>query len=59
MCCPDSLHAERRGSKKTTFQKRSGSVMTITSTNRKDKNAWEIPSLKTYLTSIIVRKKRH
>jgi hypothetical protein len=24
--------------------------MTITSTNQKGKNAWEIPSLKTYLT---------
>jgi hypothetical protein len=23
------------------------------------KNAWEIPSLKTYLTSIMIRKKRH
>ena len=40
-----------------TFQKRSWSVMTITSTNRKGKNAWEIPSLKTYLTSIMIRKK--
>jgi hypothetical protein len=26
--------------------------MTITSTNRKGENAWEIPSLKTYLTSL-------
>jgi hypothetical protein len=25
----------------------------------KGKNAWEIPSLKTYLTSIMTRKKRH
>jgi hypothetical protein len=25
----------------------------------KGKNAWEIPSLKTYLTSIMIRKKRH
>jgi hypothetical protein len=32
-------------------------VMTITSTNRKDKNAWEIPSLKAYLTSIMISKK--
>jgi hypothetical protein len=31
----------------------------ITLTNRKGKNAWEIPSLKTYLTSIMIRKKRH
>jgi hypothetical protein len=30
--------------------------MTITSTNRKGKIAWEIPSLKTYLTSIMIRK---
>jgi hypothetical protein len=29
--------------------------MTITSTNRKGKNAWEIPSLKTYLTSIVIK----
>jgi hypothetical protein len=34
-----------------TFQKRSWSVMTITSTNQKGKNAWEIPSHKTYLTT--------
>jgi hypothetical protein len=34
------------------FIKRWWFVMTITSTNRKGKNAWEIPSLKTYLTSI-------
>jgi hypothetical protein len=33
--------------------------MTITSTNRKGKNAWGIPSLKTYLISKMVRKKRH
>jgi hypothetical protein len=26
---------------------------------RKGKNAWEIPSLKAYLTSIMIRKKRH
>jgi hypothetical protein len=31
--------------------------MMITSTNRKGKNAWEIPLLKTYLTSIMIRKK--
>ena len=31
--------------------------MTITSTNRKGKNAGEIPSLKTYLISIMIRKK--
>ena len=36
-----------------TFQKRSWTVMTIMSTNnRKDKNAWGIPSIETYLTSI-------
>jgi hypothetical protein len=29
------------------------------STNREDKNAWGIPSMETYLTSIMVRKKRH
>jgi hypothetical protein len=29
------------------------------STNRKDKNAWGIPSMETYLTSIMIRKKRH
>ena len=40
-----------------TFQKRSWSVMTITSTNRKGKNPGEIPSLKTYLLSIMIRKK--
>jgi hypothetical protein len=33
--------------------------MTITSTNRKGKNASETPSLKTYLASIMIRKKRH
>jgi hypothetical protein len=38
-----------------TFQKRSWFVMTITSTNRKGKNAWEIPSLKTYLANIMIR----
>jgi hypothetical protein len=32
--------------------------MTITSTNRKGKNAWEIPMLKTYLTGIMIREKR-
>jgi hypothetical protein len=26
------------------------------STNRKDKNAWGIPSMETYLTSIMIRK---
>jgi hypothetical protein len=30
-----------------------------TSRNRKDKNAWEIPSMETYLTSIMIRKKRY
>jgi hypothetical protein len=31
------------------------------STNRKDKNAWGIqtPSMETYLTSIMIREKRH
>jgi hypothetical protein len=29
------------------------------STNRKDKNAWRIPSMETYLTSIMIRKKKH
>jgi hypothetical protein len=29
------------------------------STNRKDKNAWGIPLMETYLTSIMIRKKRH
>jgi hypothetical protein len=28
------------------------------STNRKDKNAWGIPSMETYLTSIMIRKKK-
>jgi hypothetical protein len=32
--------------------------MTITPTNRKDKNAWEIPSLKTDLTSIMIGGKK-
>jgi hypothetical protein len=27
------------------------------STNRKNKNAWGIPSMETYLTSIMMRKK--
>ena len=31
--------------------------MTVTSTNQKGKNAWEIPSLKTFLTSIMIKKK--
>jgi hypothetical protein len=31
--------------------------MTIVSTNRKDKNARGIPSMETYLTSIMIRKK--
>ena len=31
-----------------TFQKRSWTVMTITSTNQKGTNAWEIPSMETY-----------
>ena len=39
------------------YLKRSWYVMTVTSTNRKGKNAWEIPSLKTYLTSIMIRGK--
>jgi hypothetical protein len=30
----------------------------ITSTKPKGKNAWEMPSLKTYLTSIMIRKKK-
>jgi len=34
-------------------------VMTIMSTNRKNKNAWGIPSMETYLTSIMIREKRH
>jgi hypothetical protein len=42
-----------------TLQKRSRAVMKIMSTNRKDKNVWEIPSMETYLTSIVIRKKRH
>jgi hypothetical protein len=29
------------------------------STNRKDKNAWGIPSMETYLKSIMIRKKRY
>jgi hypothetical protein len=29
------------------------------STNRKDKNAWGIPSMETYLTGIMIWKKRH
>jgi hypothetical protein len=29
------------------------------STNRKNTNAWGIPSMETYLTSIMIRKKRH
>jgi hypothetical protein len=29
------------------------------STNRKDKNVWGIPSIATYLTSIMIREKRH
>jgi hypothetical protein len=29
------------------------------STNRKDKNAWGIPSMETYLTSIMIREKKH
>jgi hypothetical protein len=33
-------------------------VMMFMSTNRKDKNAWGIPSMETYLTSIMIRKKR-
>jgi len=42
-----------------TFQKRSWTVMTIMSTNRKNTNVWGIPSMETYLTSIMIRKKRH
>jgi hypothetical protein len=34
-------------------------VMTIMSTKRKDKNAWGIQSMETYLTSIMIWKKRH
>ena len=41
-----------------TFQKRSWTVMTIMSTNRKNINALEIPSMETYLTSIMIRKKK-
>ena len=41
----------------STFQKRSWTVMTIMSTNRKNKNAWEIPSMETCLTSIMIREK--
>jgi hypothetical protein len=33
--------------------------MRITSTNRKGTNAWEIPLMETYLTSIMIRKKRY
>jgi hypothetical protein len=29
------------------------------STNRKNKNVWGIPSMETYLTSIMIRGKRH
>jgi hypothetical protein len=29
------------------------------STNRKNTNVWGIPSMETYLTSIMIRKKRH
>jgi hypothetical protein len=32
-------------------------VITIMSTNRKDKNAWGIPSMETYLASIMIREK--
>jgi hypothetical protein len=32
--------------------------ITIMSSNRKDKNAWGISSMETYLTSIMIRKKR-
>jgi hypothetical protein len=32
---------------------------TIMSTNRKNTNAWGIPSMETYLTCIMIRKKRH
>jgi hypothetical protein len=42
-----------------TFQKRSWTVMSIMSTNRKNTNAWGIPSMEAYLTSIMSRKKRH
>ena len=31
--------------------------MMVTSTNQKGKNAWEISSFKTYLTSIMIRGK--
>jgi hypothetical protein len=31
--------------------------MSITSTNRKNTNVWGIPSMETYLTSIMIRKK--
>ena len=41
-----------------TFQKRSSTVMTIMSTHRKDKNVWGIPSMETYLTSIMIREKK-
>jgi hypothetical protein len=34
-------------------------VMSIVSTNRKNTNVWGIPSMETYLTSIMIRKKRH
>jgi hypothetical protein len=36
-----------------TFQKRSWTVMTIMSANRKNTNVWGIPSMETYLTSIM------
>jgi hypothetical protein len=42
-----------------TFQKRSWTVMSIMSTHRKNTNVWRIPSMETYLTSIMIRKKRH
>jgi hypothetical protein len=29
------------------------------STNQKNTNAWGIPSMETYLTSIMIREKRH
>jgi hypothetical protein len=32
-------------------------VMSILSTNRKNINVWGIPSMETYLTSIMIRKK--
>ena len=38
-----------------TFQKRSRTVMTIMSTNRKVKNAWGIPSLKIDFTGRLTR----